>query len=763
MKRIWQTSIVGTISLSLLITAQPAFAKNESERSAKKAQIEADQEISLRANPLHSRGSSFDFSEDLVLIQFTGPIQEKWKEELADAGIELGDYIPDFSFIAKVTEKEQQKLLKKLSYIKRVTAFEPEYKLAPELREAVEDGNQVDVAVIGFDKKSDLHEVLERLDEDEYSKLETKTAGRAITDVRVKGNKLDELLDSDDVIAVLPKGKIKLHNDQAAKIIQSDELADTGYEGNGQVIGVADTGLDTGNVRNMHPDLADQVKKLYALGRRGDASDPVGHGTHVAGSLVGNGSASNGKITGMAPEAKLVFQSIMDEEGAIVFDSFYDLLDEAYDDGARIHSDSWGLDPVADPEIAGVYDETAYEADRFLWEHKDMLLVVAAGNEGDEYGLGSVSSPATAKNAIAVGATENLRPSKGSLSDDEDEIAYFSSKGPTADGRFKPDLVAPGTFILSTRSRLAPDDQFWDTYNSDYAYMGGTSMATPILAGGAAQVREYLQEEGIKKPSAALIKSMLITGADILDDAYFEEQGYGRVNLEKAIGADFADETSGLKTGQKQTYSIEVTDTKHPFLATLVWTDYPASPAARRALVNDLNLKITAPSGQVYNGNDFFDDDTDDDVDNKNNVEEVWIDNPEKGTYQVTVEAYNIPMGPQPFALSTNGKLKEQKTKKLTKKGTLSSKSKKYVDYNISVKTPGTISLVADWDDEDADVDLYLYNSSGKKLVSSTSSKNYPETLDYAVTKAGTYKVRIRLDSSGSTDYVLEIHYPASS
>jgi len=158
-----------------------------------------------------------------------------------------------------------------------------------------------------------------------------------------------------------------------------------------------------------------------------------------------------------------------------------------------------------------------------MWEHKDFLILIAAGNDGvdgDRDGVvdqGSVTPPGTAKNGITVGAAESVRSqggyqrAYGSLwpdsygiaplkddmqSDNADDVAAFSSRGPTRDGRVKPDLVAPGTNILSTRSSAVQSTNHgWGAWAASPRYMfnGGTSMATPLAAGAAALVRQYLR------------------------------------------------------------------------------------------------------------------------------------------------------------------------------------------------------------------------------------------------------------------------------
>ena len=256
----------------------------------------------------------------------------------------------------------------------------------------------------------------------------------------------------------------------------------------------------------------------------------------------------------------------------------------AYTNGVRIHSNSWG---GGDP---GAYDDQCRQFDQFVWEHKDICFVIAAGNDGTDkdgdgkINLQSVTSPGTAKNCITVGASENLRPEFDSETYGEwwpdrfpgesspratpwpttpSRSSPFSSRGPTADDRVKPDVVAPGTFILSTRSsRMAANNFAWAAYPPDkkhYFHMGGTSMATPLTAGAVALLREFLRKKrGIATPSAALLKALLIAGAERLPGTASSKalldnhQGFGRVNLDRSVTRTLATiDGPGLKTGEQ--------------------------------------------------------------------------------------------------------------------------------------------------------------------------------------------------------------------
>jgi hypothetical protein len=231
-------------------------------------------------------------------------------------------------------------------------------------------------------------------------------------------------------------------------------------------------------------------------------------------------------------------------------------------------------------------------------------------------------------------------------------IASFSSKGPTDDGRIKPDIVAPGVSITSTRSRLST------TGSGDYTSKSGTSMATPTTAGIVSLVREYLvKNKNISNPSSALIKAMLINGAkDITGTVPDMNQGWGFVDLNKTIYEDelysleLVEVSSGLSTSEEYIYNFSIFKSINPLKISVVWTDYPGTATGSGAeLVNDLDVVLFSPNGTQYYGNDFtapFNDSKD----SLNNVEGIRIDSPEVGDYILKVKGFNIAVGTQPFS-----------------------------------------------------------------------------------------------------------------
>jgi serine protease AprX len=484
-----------------------------------------------------------------------------------------------------------------------------------------------------------------------------------------------------------PVREKKLFNNRALELLAADVVhAKSELQGEGEVVAICDTGFDLGSTSNVHPAFQGRVAKIYALGRN-TGSDPEGHGTHVCGSAAGDGTSSVlGEIRGTAPKATLVVQSVLDSQGGLggLPADLRDLFEVPYgSDGARVHSNSWG-------DSRNAYTEEAREVDDFVWQHRDAVIVFAAGNDGSDgngNGLvdaGSVGSPGTAKNCITVGASENDRPDfrytgdganigsygdawpndfpvdpirSDGFADNPHGLAAFSSRGPTSDGRIKPDVVAPGTAILSTRSRAVGVGEGWGlSADPLFFYEGGTSMATPLVAGCAAVVRQYLRKQG-NAPSAALVKAVLINTARDLSGQYPGEarslpnvnEGFGRVDLAAGVAAasdarvfEFWDEATALDTGEEQSFSVALAQKASQLKVTLVWTDSPGE-----TLQNDLDLIVISPSGAERHGNMG----TSKKFDRKNNVEQVVLHGVGPGTVKITVRAFRAATAAQSFAL----------------------------------------------------------------------------------------------------------------
>ncbi len=267
--------------------------------------------------------------------------------------------------------------------------------------------------------------------------------------------------------------------DNASPTLGVDKLWAKGITGKDVVVAVIDTGIA------QHPDVKDRIIGFQDMvNGKTEAYDDQGHGTHCAGIVAGNGTASAGKYKGVAPEAKLVGVKVLDSRGSGTFSNVIKgiqwAVDNAQQFGIKVISMSLGGrasqgykdDPVAQAVEAAV--------------KAGITPVIAAGNEGPS--AGTIGTPAIAEHVVTVGALDD----KGTLDRADDAIASFSSRGPSKyDKLDKPDILAPGVNITSLSNT-----------GDGYRSMSGTSMATPYMAGVAAlmvQARPEITPEQLKQ------------------------------------------------------------------------------------------------------------------------------------------------------------------------------------------------------------------------------------------------------------------------
>ena len=695
-----------------------------------------------------------------IVVRFRAPVRRRWIEELETTGCGLQTTIGSSTVVVNCPNKKSLEKLKKQPTIRQISTYVPPIRVSPAFLEdldlwtgdeAIEDipghvsspaeypvstGGEPFFGVLtaNFFTEDEKRRAKRRLRRKGVGKI-TESGERQLiinlTAQREPVRAIREIATQPGLHSLEEREKLKLHNNIARRIIGDRVVGPDnqglGLTGKGEIVAVADTGLDTGDPEMIHPDFMGRVKDIRSFpiaswrsvylknpeGDDGPADIYSGHGTHVAGSVIGNGARAEAlglePVRGTAPEAQLVFQAIeqtmhwkkkvirkyrkkgikLPKRGLYgIPPDLRELFQPAYDQGARIHSNSWGGSPP------GEYKAQCWAVDQFIWDHKDFLILVAAGNEGEDIksmGKGidpsNLNSPATAKNCLTVGACENNRAGEFSdtygawwprsfpiapfksdnMADSIDHLVAFSGRGPCTTGRRKPDVVAPGTFILSTRSSQIPDNNYaWKAFpaaKKDYMFMGGTSMATPMVAGCTALVRQYLRHTaGIETPSAALMKAAVIHSAQYISYRYANpsssrwadnEQGWGRVDLQQVLNplpplkVLFFDDNNGLETGEERVYEIEVEDSCKNLRITLVYTDYPAED-----LINNLNLFAYNPDNRFFAGNDF---ENTGKPDGDNNVEGIIIEEPDKGTWKIRVVASDVPKGPQDFALVVSG------------------------------------------------------------------------------------------------------------
>ena len=454
---------------------------------------------------------------------------------------------------------------------------------------------------------------------------------------------------------------LTIWNDQARSHMNINAMKQyytTDLDGSGQIVAVADSGLD-----EDHGDFGTRViGNVDIIGDGSTADAHSGHGTHVACTVLGDGTRGN--YAGVAPEAELYFQAMEnDNNGNFQWSSINNMLNTAYNNGARTHTNSWGSESSSE---WGVYtsssedvDDRARYYDQFYSGREGLTILFAAGNDGPD--SDTIGSPATAKNLLAVGNSQNR------YSGAPNSIMDGSSRGPVDDGRIKPDVIAPGGYVRSCKAQEATDTSGATWTNTWYMEYTGTSMATPNAAGTAALIREYITEIAQRpEPQGALVKAMMILGARDVGsrDIPNNDEGWGRIDLKATLAPSngrgiWVDDRSTLSaSGNSKSYSFNVTTSGQPFKAVIAWSDERGSRFSNTQLVNNLNLLVTTPSGVEYKGNEFsqgrsIQGGTHDSL---NNVEVVLVDSAEAGLWTVKVIDANHNGGrAQPFAVAVSG------------------------------------------------------------------------------------------------------------
>jgi serine protease AprX len=315
-----------------------------------------------------------------------------------------------------------------------------------------------------------------------------------------------------------------------------------GVTGHGVGIAVVDSGVAP------HPDLAGRIVAAIDFTSAAPTVSAVplgdlgGHGTHVAGLAAGNGTASGGEYTGVAPQANIIDVRVIDANGSSNISTVLRGLQWVLANRATYNIRVVNLSLGAPAGQSYTVDPLATAAE--ILTFAGIAVVVAAGNSGPD--AGTVSSPGYDPYVITVGAVDD----NGTDLVTDDSIASFSSRGPTADGADKPDLVAPGRKMVSLRSAgsaldlLYPERQVTATggTSADYFRLSGTSMAAPVVAGAIALMLERnptLSPEQVKYRLRSTATPMPAPAVG---------QGAGMLDAAAAVGSvDTSEEYSDLR------------------------------------------------------------------------------------------------------------------------------------------------------------------------------------------------------------------------
>jgi len=666
-------------------------------------------EVNGRINDPHDHYAHDAQNTNYIVLTTNNVLRSDEMKKLQDLKVQFLEDLGNNNFLCRY-EPAALEPLRRLEFVRQVDVYRRKFKIPSGLLSMVEKIRDKPEAMTG----SCLIDVMLHENVSDLDTLADSLAAKAHVDrnelevtskkIRLSLN-LAQLEDiaSDDRVRILEEVVPPVLSDGQAKHIISSPVQIPGhpvFQGKDQVVAVVDSGFDLGSTIDCHPSFTGRIKNLIPIGRasadgRTEAEkvdDPDGHGTHVCGTIVGRDiETSEGNIGGVAQEARVVLSSLLTaEEGvyAAVTDlkTLFNTPYAQYD--ARIYSNSWG-DPLRDG-LNGweprVYGDAAAAIDEFVCNHPDALIVFSAGNNNEfinrytaagEELVASIGSQAAAKNCLTVGASGSTRTVTDPTDDrtmklDPDEICTDSSRGPSPEGRIKPDVVAPGFNIFSSQSRhKAVRYQAAEASSKDFPKVlwkvrSGTSHAAPLVSGCAAVLREILQNQGCHNPPAALIKAVIINGADKLPNIDVAAQGFGRINLHAsaemlrsppflsggvAHGShlpSWGGTLLGAPLKQGETFSFVLTPTKNvldqQFKVTMVYNDRKG-----RQIQNNLNLSvIDIETGKVTHGGI-----SEEAIDKQNNVEQVVCKPAPLSPVMVQIHAQKIfPNSEQDFALA---------------------------------------------------------------------------------------------------------------
>lgn len=563
-----------------------------------------------------------------LVLQFANVPSSTRLNELAAMGITLLGYLPNYAYIARMPTQVDWRAVQ----ARWVIPLQPQHKLSKALSEGNYPSQAVSPAGIIVQVYPypgiNLLDFAESLKQSGFSGI-IKGNGVLIT---VPWCCLLDLAGHPAVLYIEAKEATPKAEGWTGRTAQRLNLLSAapglGWDGTGVAMSIGDDG------KVLHEDFRGRLTDFSTI-------DLGNHGDMTAGLAIGAGNL-NPLGMGMAPGASLYLYPI-DE---------YIHLNEAVTNlqqrNVVITSTSYG------EGCGGVYTQGAQQMDKQVADNEVLFHFFSAGNSGEEvcssysnivaadggrYGT-LTGGRKVAKNTLTVGNTFN-----------DDEVLSSSSRGPTADGRIKPDLCANGQGNLSTDA------------GNGYRSGGGTSAASPSLAGTAAALYQaYRAQNGGANPSSALIKAALLNTAEDLGNVGPDYiSGFGRVHAGRALellqNNWYTNAT--VTNGATKIHTIQVPSGTQQLRVMLYWHDPEGLPNAAKALVNDLDVSLKTATGDAYlpwvlsriAHPDSLNKPAYRGVDRVNNVEQITLETPEAGTYTVQVKGNFVPKGPQKYFL----------------------------------------------------------------------------------------------------------------
>lgn len=581
---------------------------------------------------------------------FHAIIQVNDTEGLDEIGINIDEknYLPNNAYLASIDSSLEEVIND--DRISHIEVIQPEDKIELTTNEK-ETGGIIffheDVELEEAKKllsKYDLTYLVNREETKDTEKIQFNSSFRNFLSAKIPAELIQQLAKEDLVYYLAPPTMELTELNLDAREVTNVNYVNNFWEFKGKGVGVLV--YDGGPVHTTHIDFTkadSEDKRIHYIGD--GALFTSYHATHVACTVLGNGKGSEDyddpysdeeygpfELRGMAPLAWGLSDEYDACEPYCLYESPQTIEEEylaAIEKGVDIATNSIGSNACYNYHalwMDGVYETTCSILDTII-DETGLIIFFANGNERGHSSCDTYDSttvPATAKNVISVGAV-----------DDDENMAYFSSWGPTDDGRLKPEIVATGVDLVSCIN--------WG--ENEYTALSGTSMATPTASGGAALVVEALKESYyLDKVHPALMRAILFnTTKDLGRYGPDYEFGHGLIDVGRAIetamqGDIFEGNVSG---NTKINHHYIFVNDESEIRATLAWIDPAASPFAEKTLVNDLDMVLVSPSGDHYHP--FILDPENPEVEAKkginyvDNNEQILVDSPENGWWDIQV------------------------------------------------------------------------------------------------------------------------------
>lgn len=708
-----------------------------------------DQALALQVASAPKRG------KQMHLVQFPGPIKPDWYNALVRTGVKVVSYIPSNAYLVYGNEASIRRV-KRMTGARGLLQWSGDYRDDYRIQPgdpAVEKGKNGERIVTASKGEETIYEI--QLFKDpaenartliEINNLKTGDAKQEFEILHYRNiiiplspESLKDLADNPDVVSIA-RFLTPTKQDERQNFIISGDLTPTPgnwltflanhgftqaqFTASGFAVNISDSGVDNATpatptqfALRLGGDITAASRIVYSrlLGTPNGGSTLRGCDGHgnINASIIA-GFVANGTLGGVnfdaAPHVDAsgfhfgrgvcpfvrVGSSVIFDPNLFTNPNVINLESQAFQDGARISSNSWGNALNTYGVFSQSYDSLVRDAQQAgstnpTAGNQEMVIIFAAGNNGA--GANSVGQPSTGKNMITVGASENVQAFGGADgcgtgdvgADNANDIIGFSSRGPTSDQRRKPEIVAPGTHVSGTvfqQTALAtgtgdadscftalgvcggpaPGFDFFPLGQQFYTASSGTSHSTPAISGIAALIRQRFINASLTPASPAMTKALLMNTARYMngvstgDTLWSNNQGMGLADLSQFLDMNLGAGTGPTATiiqdqvgadtftatGQIRTVTGNIVDNTKPFRVTLAWTE-PPGPTTGNAFINNLDLEVTA-GGQTFRGNVFTgaNSSTGGSADIRNNAESVFIPAGITGAFVVRVIATNI-------------------------------------------------------------------------------------------------------------------------